>query len=59
MTLGKNVGKNIEELYKDNEKKGKDKGDKGKSRPKKQIIAIAINTAGKGKQFTSNGYMKK
>lgn len=49
MPLGKNVGKNIKELIKDNAKKGKEKGAGGKTRPRKQIIAIALNAAGKSK----------
>lgn len=47
MPLGKNVQKNIKELYKDNKKKGKAKGANGKARSRKQIIAIAMNVAGK------------
>lgn len=49
MPLGKNVSANIKELYKDNKKKGKAKGAGGKARPRKQIIAIAMNAAGKSK----------
>lgn len=49
MPLGKSVSKNIKELYKDNKKKGKAKGAGGKARPRKQIIAIAMNAAGKSK----------
>jgi hypothetical protein len=59
MPLTKNVGKNIKELNKDNKKKGKAKGANGKVRSKKQILAIALNAAGKKKiQQTSDGYMK-
>ena len=50
MPLGKNVSKNIKELYKDNKKKGKAKGANGKTRSRKQIIAIALNAAGKKKK---------
>lgn len=50
MPLGKNVSKNIKELYKDNKKKGKAKGAQGKARPRKQIIAIAMNAAGMSKK---------
>jgi len=50
MPLGKNVGKNIKELMKDNMKKGKAKGANGKARRRKQIIAIALNAAGKSKK---------
>jgi hypothetical protein len=45
MPLTKNVKKNIEELYKDNKKKGKSKGANGKERSRKQIIAIAYHAA--------------
>jgi hypothetical protein len=47
MPLGKNVGKNIAELYRDNKKKGKAKGNNGKARSRKQIIAIAYAAAKK------------
>lgn len=50
MPLWKNIGKNIRELKKDNEKKGKEKGAGGKARPMKQIVAIALNVAGKSKK---------
>lgn len=50
MPLGKNVSKNIRELYKDNKKKGKAKGANGKARSRKQIIAISLNAAGKSKR---------
>lgn len=46
----KNIGKNIKELVKDNLKKGKAMGANGKKRPMKQIIAIAMNVAGKTKK---------
>lgn len=49
MPLGKNVSKNVSELYKDNMKKGKAKGANGKVRPRKQMIAIALKAAGKSK----------
>lgn len=42
----KNIGKNITELKKDNQKEGKEKGAGGKVRPMKQIVAIALSTAG-------------
>lgn len=48
MPLGKNISKNIEELYKDNKKKGKARGAGGKARSRKQIIAIAYHAARKG-----------
>lgn len=50
MPLGKNISKNIKELYADNKKKGKAKGIGGKARPAKQIIAIAFSAAGKSKK---------
>lgn len=49
MPLGKNVGKNIRELRKDNKKKGKARGANGKLRSKKQILAIALSAAKKKK----------
>lgn len=49
MPLGKNVSKNIKELYKDNKKNGKAKGANGKARSRKQIIAIAMSAAKKKK----------
>lgn len=45
MPLGKNVGKNIEELKKDNMRKGKARGMNGKKRPFDQILAIALNAS--------------
>ncbi len=44
------ISTNIRELYKDNKKSGKDKGAGGKSRSRKQIIAIAFSTARKSKR---------
>lgn len=49
MPLGKNVSKNISELYADNKKKGSARGAGGKPRSKAQIIAIALSAAGKSK----------
>jgi len=49
MPLGKSVSKNIHELYLDNKKSGKARGAGGKVRSRKQIIAIALNAAGKSK----------
>lgn len=42
----KNVGYNMREMMADNKKKGKEKGAGGKPRSKKQMLAIALNTAG-------------
>lgn len=50
MPLGKNVSKNIRELYKDNKKKGKARGANGKVRSRKQILAIALNSSSKSKK---------
>lgn len=50
MPLTKSVSKNIKELMADNKKPGKAKGDNGKPRPQKQIVAIAMNAAGKGRK---------
>lgn len=50
MPLGKNVQKNIKELYKDNKKSGKARGANGKVRSRSQIIAIAYSAAKKGKK---------
>jgi len=50
MPLGRDVGKNIRELKADNRKKGKARGAGGKARPQKQILAIALNAAGKSKK---------
>lgn len=50
MPLGKDIGKNIRELRADNKKTGKARGNKGTPRSKKQILAIALNAAGKSKK---------
>jgi hypothetical protein len=50
MPLGKNVQKNIKELYKDNKKKGKARGANGKVRSRSQIIAASLAAAGKSKK---------
>ena len=47
--LGKNVSKNIHELYMDNKKSGKARGANGKPRSRAQIIAISLSAAGKSK----------
>lgn len=46
MPLGKDIGKNIRELRADNRKKGSSRGAGGKTRPQKQILAIALRAAG-------------
>lgn len=49
-----NIGKNITELKADNKKSGKAKGAGGTPGPMKQILAIALNTAGvKPKKITT------
>jgi hypothetical protein len=45
----KAISMNIRELVADNKKKGKEKGAGGKARSRKQIIAIALASAGKSK----------
>lgn len=50
MPLGKDIGKNIKELRADNKKSGTARGANGKVRGKKQILAIALNAAGKSKK---------
>lgn len=47
------ISENISELYKDNAKSGKARGQNGKPRSRSQIIAIALNTAGKSKKKKS------
>lgn len=49
MPLTSNVSSNIKELYKDNKKKGRARGAKGKKRSRQQIIAIAVSAAKKKK----------
>jgi hypothetical protein len=46
MPLGKDIGKNIRELRADNRKKGSARGAGGKPRSQKQILAIALRSAG-------------
>jgi len=46
MPLGKDIGKNIKELRADNMKKGKARGAGGTPRGEKQILAIALRSAG-------------
>lgn len=61
MPLTGNVSSNIKELYKDNKKPGKARGANGKPRSRSQIIAIAMNAAGKSKsnyRHSSDGIMK-
>jgi hypothetical protein len=51
MPLGKNVSKNMRELYADNKKVGKAKGAQGKARSRKQIVAMALSVAGKSRKY--------
>ena len=44
---------NIRELYKDNKKKGKEKGANGKARSRKQMIAIAFEMEKRMKKYHS------
>ena len=55
----KNIWANIRELKADNKKTGKAKGAGGKVRPMKQIIAIALNTAGVNKKIETMKQDKK
>lgn len=50
MPLTGSVSDRIRELLKDNKKKGKSRGANGKKRSRFQIIAIALNSAGKSKK---------
>lgn len=50
MPLGKDVGKNIKELIADNRKSGKERGANGKVRPRKQILAIALEASRRAKR---------
>jgi hypothetical protein len=50
MPLGKSVSKNIAELYRDNKKPGKARGENGKVRSRARIVAIALNAAGKSRK---------
>lgn len=43
------ISANIRELYKDNKKSGKERGQMGKPRSKSQIVAIALSLAKKKK----------
>lgn len=57
MPLGKNVSQNIRELMTDNKRKGRARGAGGKKRSRKQMIAIALNAAGKSKYHATRGKM--
>jgi hypothetical protein len=50
MPLTGNISKDIRELYRDNKKKGKERGSNGKPRSRKQMIAIALAAAGRKKK---------
>lgn len=56
MPLGRNVSKNIRELYADNKKKGKARGANGKTRSRAQIIAIAMSASRKISQTIKKHY---
>ncbi|NBW22870.1 MAG: hypothetical protein EBR82_84490 [Caulobacteraceae bacterium] len=56
--LGKNVSKNIHELYMDNKKSGKARGANGKPRSRAQIIAISLSAAGKSKPMAKKSMSK-
>ena len=43
MPIGKDIGKSIKELERDNKKRGKERGANGKVRSKEQILAIALS----------------
>ena len=47
MPLGKNVTDNIHELMEDNKLSGQERGNNGKIRSHKQILAIALSSARK------------
>lgn len=47
MPLGKDVKKNIKELYNDNKLSGKSRGANGKPRSQKQIVAISYSASRK------------
>ena len=51
MPLGKDIGKNIRELRADNMKKGSARGASGTPRSEKQILAIALRSAGVKRKF--------
>lgn len=48
MTLKGSVGDRMKEMMRDNMKKGKAKGNKGKKRSREQMIAIAFASKRKG-----------
>lgn len=58
MPLTKNVEQNIKELYADNKKTGRARGANGKPRSREQIIAIAMNAAGRGRKAKTCGPAK-
>lgn len=46
----KSIAYNFHELKMDNKKSGKERGANGKTRSRKQIVAIVLNKAGKSKK---------
>lgn len=54
----KMISANIRELYKDNKKTGKARGQGGKPRSRKQIIAIALTVAGKTRKSSGKSNRK-
>ena len=44
MPLKGSVSDRLKELYRDNMKKGKERGNKGKKRSRKQMIAISLES---------------
>lgn len=49
MPLGKDIGRNIRELRKDNMKSGSERGAHGKKRSKRQMLAIALSASRKAR----------
>lgn len=56
MPLSKNIGNNIKEFRSDNKKSGQERGDNGKLRSEKQILAIALSAARKAGNHKVKSY---